>query len=182
VGVHERGLVGGNLVGAPDNLMSYLSQVAAGIRPCLNTYGNVYPTPDGTGVRDHIHVVDLARGHLATLQYLESDQRNITVNLRAGCGTNVMDMVEMFSRVTGQAVPFCVSPRRAGEWQAALQTPDWLSPHRGGPPDSGLNAYAWVPGDGSPLAPGLLNRLCGLRSDRLQQKKHLPASQVPFEN
>ena len=115
VGAHESGLVGDNPVGVPDNLMPYLTQVAAGLRPYLNIYGNDYPTPDGTGVRDYIHVVDLAKGHLAALRYLESDRRNLTVNLGSGCGISVMGMVETFSRVTGQAVPFRISPRRAGD-------------------------------------------------------------------
>ena len=114
VGAHESGLIGEHPRGVPNNLMPYLTQVAAGQRECLRIFGDDYPTPDGTGVRDYIHVVDLAQGHLAALRALPQ-RPSITVNLGSGRGISVRELVDAFVRVTGVAVPWRVAPRREGD-------------------------------------------------------------------
>jgi UDP-glucose 4-epimerase len=117
VGAHESGLIGEDPNGIPNNLMPFVSQVAVGRRPHLNVYGGDYPTPDGTGVRDYIHVVDLAKGHLAALQALNGWQGNqpLTVNLGTGHGYSVLDMVRAFEKVSGHAVPYQIVDRRPGD-------------------------------------------------------------------
>ena len=112
VGAHESGLIGENPSGTPNNLMPYVAQVAAGIRPKLQVFGDDYPTPDGTGVRDYIHVMDLAEGHVAALQFLEEQRRGIVVNLGTGLGTSVREMVASFERVSGKSIPYEVVSRR----------------------------------------------------------------------
>lgn len=114
VGAHESGLIGEHPRGVPNNLMPYLTQVAAGQRECLSIYGDDYPTPDGTGVRDYIHVVDLAQGHLAALRALPQ-RPSITVNLGSGRGICVRELLETFVRVTGVTVPWRIAPRREGD-------------------------------------------------------------------
>jgi UDP-glucose 4-epimerase len=117
VGAHESGLIGEDPNGIPNNLMPYVSQVAVGRRPHLNVFGSDYPTPDGTGVRDYIHVVDLAKGHLAALQALNGWEGNqpLTVNLGAGRGYSVLDMVRTFEKTIGCAVPCQIVDRRPGD-------------------------------------------------------------------
>lgn len=115
VGAHESGLIGEDPLGVPNNLMPYVAQVASGQRPFLNVWGNDYPTPDGTGVRDYIHVMDLAEGHVAALDYLNRHLGLLTVNLGTGRGTSVLQMVTAFERVSGQSVPVQIGPRRAGD-------------------------------------------------------------------
>ncbi|MFM7026547.1 MAG: UDP-glucose 4-epimerase GalE [Limnohabitans sp.] len=115
VGAHESGLIGEHPHGTPNNLMPFMTQVAVGQRECLSIFGNDYPTPDGTGVRDYIHVVDLAQGHLAALRYLEQRQQSITVNLGTGQGVSVRQLADTFSRVTGAAVPYRFVARRPGD-------------------------------------------------------------------
>lgn len=115
VGAHESGLIGEDPLGVPNNLMPYVAQVASGQRPFLNVWGNDYPTPDGTGVRDYIHVMDLAEGHVAALDYLSLSPGLLTVNLGTGSGTSVMRMVAAFERASGQRVPVRIGPRRAGD-------------------------------------------------------------------
>jgi len=115
VGAHHSGTIGESPSGVPNNLMPYISQVAVGKRDCLNIFGNDYPTPDGTGVRDYIHVVDLALGHLAALQFLQTKQASITVNLGTGQGVSVKQLADTFARVTGTKVPYRFAPRRAGD-------------------------------------------------------------------
>ena len=114
VGAHESGLIGEHPRGEPNNLMPYLTQVAAGQRECLRIFGDDYPTPDGTGVRDYIHVVDLAQGHLAALRALP-ERPCITVNLGSGRGISVRELLETFERVTGVTVPWRIAPRREGD-------------------------------------------------------------------
>lgn len=123
VGAHESGLIGEAPSGTPNNLMPYLTQVAVGARPHLNIFGDDYPTPDGTGVRDYIHVMDLARGHLAALRAMERDQRSLTVNLGTGRGVSVRELVDTFARVTGRAVPHRIAPRRPGDVAACWADP-----------------------------------------------------------
>lgn len=116
VGAHESGLIGEEPKGRPNNLMPYVARVAAGILPELSIYGNDYPTPDGTGVRDYIHVVDLAKGHLKALEKLEKEKFGIYIyNLGTGNGCSVLDMVKAFEKVTAKKVPYKIIPRRAGD-------------------------------------------------------------------
>ena len=115
VGAHESGLIGEHPNGIPNNLMPFITQVAVGKREFLSIFGNDYPTPDGTGVRDYIHVVDLAQGHLAALRYLQDQQQSITVNLGTGQGISVKELADTFARVNGVAVPYQFVARRPGD-------------------------------------------------------------------
>ncbi|MGM9662508.1 MAG: UDP-glucose 4-epimerase GalE [Oscillospiraceae bacterium] len=115
IGAHSSGLIGEDPQGIPNNLMPYISQVAIGRRECLNVFGNDYDTPDGTGVRDFIHVVDLARGHVAAIGYMRTHKGESVFNLGTGTGYSVLDMVKAFERVTGQKVPYRIAPRRPGD-------------------------------------------------------------------
>ena len=114
VGGHESGLMGEDPNGVPNNLMPYVSQVAVGRREELSVWGDDYPTPDGTGVRDYIHVVDLGRGHLAALDALQAGGV-LTVNLGTGRGYSVLEMVRAFEQASGRRVPYRIMPRRAGD-------------------------------------------------------------------
>lgn len=115
VGAHASGLIGEDPQGVPSNLMPFVAQVAVGRREALNIWGNDYPTPDGTGVRDYIHVVDLARGHLKALEYLSVHNELLTVNLGTGCGYSVLDVVKAFALASGKDIPYQIQPRRAGD-------------------------------------------------------------------
>lgn len=116
VGAHESGLIGEDPRGIPNNLMPYVAQVAVGRRPHLNVFGGDYPTPDGTGVRDYIHVVDLARGHVAALNRLHHKAGGVhTWNLGTGQGVSVLDMVRAFEAASGKKVPYEIVARRAGD-------------------------------------------------------------------
>jgi UDP-glucose 4-epimerase len=115
VGAHESGTIGEDPQGIPNNLMPFVAQVAVGKRPFLNIWGNDYPTPDGTGVRDYIHVMDLAEGHLAALDYLKHTDGLLTVNLGAGRGFSVLEMVAAFEKASGKSIPYQVAPRRLGD-------------------------------------------------------------------
>lgn len=115
VGAHESGLIGEDPKGVPNNLMPFVAQVAAGRRAFLSVWGNDYPTADGTGVRDYIHVADLAEGHVAALDYLTRRGGLLTVNLGTGKGYSVLDMVKAFERASQRAVAFKVGPRRDGD-------------------------------------------------------------------
>ncbi|GAB1391886.1 UDP-glucose 4-epimerase GalE [Rhodocyclaceae bacterium] len=115
VGAHESGLIGENPRGVPNNLMPYIAQVATGLHPSLNIWGDDWPTPDGTGVRDYIHVMDLAEGHVAALDYLERAGGMATVNLGTGRGYSVLEMVRAFEHASGRPVPYRMAPRRQGD-------------------------------------------------------------------
>jgi len=115
IGAHESGLIGEKPNGIPNNLMPYITQVAEGIRPKLNVFGNDYPTPDGTGVRDYIHVVDLARGHVAAVGYVAEHDGCEVFNLGTGHGYSVLELVKTFEKVNGVAVPYEIVGRRAGD-------------------------------------------------------------------
>jgi UDP-glucose 4-epimerase len=115
VGAHSSGLIGEDPNGIPNNLMPYIAQVAVGKLKELPVFGSDYPTPDGTGVRDYIHVVDLARGHLAALNVLGQREGVLTVNLGTGRGYSVLDMVKSFATASGRPVPCRMMPRRAGD-------------------------------------------------------------------
>ncbi len=115
VGAHISGTIGEHPNGIPNNLMPFITQVAVGKREFLSIFGQDYPTPDGTGVRDYIHVVDLAQGHLAALNYLQNQQASITVNLGTGRGVSVKELADTFARVTGVPVPYRFVDRRPGD-------------------------------------------------------------------
>ena len=115
VGAHESGTIGEDPNGIPNNLMPYITQVAVGKLPQLSVFGDDYPTPDGTGVRDYIHVVDLARGHLAALEALSGKPGVMTVNLGTGQGYSVLDVVRAFEKASDRQVPYRIVPRRPGD-------------------------------------------------------------------
>jgi UDP-glucose 4-epimerase len=115
VGAHESGIIGEDPNGIPNNLMPFITQVAVGKLPELSVFGNDYPTPDGTGVRDYIHVVDLARGHLAALKAIEGKSGVTTVNLGTGQGYSVLDVVSAFEKASGRPVPYRIIDRRPGD-------------------------------------------------------------------
>lgn len=124
VGAHESGLIGEDPNGIPNNLMPYITQVAVGKLEKLNVFGGDYPTHDGTGVRDYIHVVDLARGHLKALEYLAQHNELLTVNLGTGIGYSVIDVVNAFSKAAGVDIPYVIQPRRAGDVAKYFANPD----------------------------------------------------------
>lgn len=116
VGAHESGLIGEEPQGIPNNLMPYVARVAAGTLKELSVFGNDYDTPDGTGVRDYIHVVDLAKGHIKALQKLEKEQKGLYIyNLGTGNGYSVLDMVKAFEKATKKEVKYKIVPRRPGD-------------------------------------------------------------------
>ena len=115
IGAHSSGRIGEDPNGIPDNLFPYLTQVAIGKLPKLRVFGNDYPTPDGTGVRDYTHVMDLVDGHAAALQKLEGDGGSITVDLGTGRGHSVLEVVRAFEQATGIAIPYEIAPRRPGD-------------------------------------------------------------------
>ena len=125
VGAHESGRIGEDPRGTPNNLMPYVAQVAIGRRPRLQVFGNDYPTPDGTGVRDYIHVVDLAQGHVAALQRLLDAPGSFTVNLGTGRGASVLELVHAYEVASARPVPYEVVPRRPGDIAAC-----WADPSR----------------------------------------------------
>ena len=114
-GAHESGLIGERPQGIPNNLMPYITQTAVGIRDHLNVFGNDYPTRDGTGVRDYIHVVDLAKGHLAALEYAQKNVGSRAFNLGTGTGYSVLEMVKAFETANDVKVPYVIAPRRSGD-------------------------------------------------------------------
>jgi UDP-glucose 4-epimerase len=115
IGAHESGLIGENPNGIPNNLLPYVAQVAVGKLSKLRVFGDDYATPDGTGVRDYIHVVDLADGHVAALSYLEKNQTLVTVNLGTGIGYSVLDVVAAFEKSCGKPIPYEILARRPGD-------------------------------------------------------------------
>ena len=127
VGAHASGLIGEDPQGPPNNLMPFVAQVAVGRRPHLNVFGNDYPTKDGTGVRDYIHVVDLAIGHLKALEALERATHQaecLTVNLGTGTGYSVLEIVRAFEHASGKPVPYKLAPRRLGDVAACYADPN----------------------------------------------------------
>lgn len=127
IGAHESGLIGELPIGVPNNLVPYVTQTAIGLRERLTVFGNDYPTPDGTCIRDYIHVVDLATAHIETLKHLfSSDSTRPTYdvyNVGTGHGTSVQELIESFERETGVKVPHTVGPRRAGDVVACYADP-----------------------------------------------------------
>ena len=123
VGAHESGRIGEDPRGIPNNLMPYVTQVAVGRREQLSVFGDDYNTPDGTGVRDYIHVVDLAEGHVAALRFLLAGHESIWVNLGTGRGYSVLELVAAFARASGRPIPYTIAPRRAGDVAACYADP-----------------------------------------------------------
>ena len=123
IGAHPSGRIGEDPRGTPDNLFPYVTQVAIGKRSKLRIFGNDYPTADGTGVRDYIHVMDLVAGHIEALRHLEQENRSITINLGTGRGHSVLEVIRAFEHVTGKAIPYEISPRRAGDIAAYWADP-----------------------------------------------------------
>lgn len=115
IGAHKSGTMGEDPNGIPNNLMPYITQVAIGKLPCLSVYGNDYDTPDGTGVRDYIHVVDLALGHVKAVEKIAADEGVFIYNLGTGTGYSVLDVVKAFEKASGKEVPFEIKDRRAGD-------------------------------------------------------------------
>ena len=115
IGAHESGRIGENPNGIPNNLMPYITQVAVGKLKCLGVFGNDYPTHDGTGVRDFIHVVDLAKGHVKAIDYADAHKGAEVFNLGTGTGYSVLDIVNAFQKVNGVEIPYEIKPRRPGD-------------------------------------------------------------------
>ena len=115
IGAHESGRIGERPNGVPNNLMPYVTQVAAGIRERLSVFGSDYPTPDGTCIRDYVHVMDLAEGHAAALAYAQEHAGAEVFNLGTGRGTSVLELINAFQQATGVAVPYVMVGRRAGD-------------------------------------------------------------------
>ena len=115
VGAHISGRIGEDPQGIPNNLTPYITQVAIGRRDKVHVFGNDYPTKDGTGVRDYIHVVDLATGHVAAIKYAAAHSGSIAINLGTGVGYSVLDMISAFSRAVGKEIPYTIDARRPGD-------------------------------------------------------------------
>jgi UDP-glucose 4-epimerase len=115
VGAHESGLIGDNPTGHPNNLMPYIARVASGLLPEVRVFGADYPTADGSGVRDYIHVMDLAEGHVAALEYLNNRPGYHVFNLGTGCGTSVFEIIRAFEQASGKAIPYTIVARRQGD-------------------------------------------------------------------
>ncbi|MCL2695824.1 MAG: UDP-glucose 4-epimerase GalE [Clostridiales bacterium] len=123
IGAHESGKMGEDPQGIPNNLFPYITRVAGGAYPHLNIFGADYDTPDGTGVRDYIHVVDLARGHVLALKYLDAHNGALPVNLGTGLGYSVFDVLRAYERASGKEIPFVIQPRRAGDVASTYADP-----------------------------------------------------------
>ena len=126
VGAHESGLIGEDPKGVPNNLVPFVAQVAIGRRERLSVWGNDYDTPDGTGVRDYIHVMDLAAGHVSALKLLDTPQC-FAVNLGTGAGSSVLDVISAFEAASGRPVPYDIKPRRPGDIDAYYAATDYAS-------------------------------------------------------
>ena len=125
VGAHESGLIGEDPRGTPNNLMPYVARVAVGACRELRVFGGDYPTPDGTGVRDYIHVTDLAEGHVAALAHLLDKREGLTVNLGTGRGHSVLEVVRAYEQASGRPVPYVPAPRGPATWLPAMPIPRW---------------------------------------------------------
>jgi len=156
VGAHASGLIGEDPQDIPNNLLPYVAQVAVGLREQLSVYGNDYPTPDGTGVRDYIHVSDLAEGHVAALRYLRAHPGLLTVNLGTGRPVSVLEMVRAFERASGRAVPYRIVARRPGDVAQCWADPALAQQLLGWTAKLGLDqmcedAWRWQSGVGASL-------------------------------
>jgi UDP-glucose 4-epimerase len=127
VGAHESGSIGEDPRGVPNNLMPYVAQVAVGRRPHLQVFGNDYDTPDGTGVRDYIHVMDLAEGHVAAVSHVLDTADSMTLNLGTGRGVSVLELVKAYEKASGRTIPYVIAPRRVGDVAACYADPSLAS-------------------------------------------------------
>lgn len=148
IGAHKSGLIGENPNGIPNNLMPYVTQVAIGKRPELGVFGNDYDTPDGTGVRDYIHVVDLAQGHVKALKKIEDKAGLKIYNLGTGNGYSVLDIVKNFEAATGVKVPYSIKPRRPGDIATCYANADLAEKELGWKAQNGIlemceDAWRW---------------------------------------
>ncbi len=125
VGAHSSGTIGEDPNGIPNNLMPYITQTAVGKLSCLGVFGDDYDTHDGTGVRDYIHVLDLANGHVKAIEKIDGINEVLTVNLGTGKGYSVLDMVKAFEKASGKEVPYCIAPRRAGDIAKCYADPSY---------------------------------------------------------
>ena len=125
VGAHPSGQIGEHPRGIPNNLMPYVQQVAIGLREQLSVFGDDYPTADGTGERDYIHVMDLARGHVLALNHLLAGNDSFTVNLGTGKPVTVLQMVQTFEQASGKPIAYTIAPRRAGDVASVYANPEW---------------------------------------------------------
>jgi UDP-glucose 4-epimerase len=139
VGAHESGLIGEDPNGIPNNLMPFIAQVAVGRREFLRVFGEDYPTPDGTGVRDYIHVVDLARGHVAALDYLAKNEGLFTVNLGTGQGYSVLDMIRAFQKASGKQISYQIVERRVGDIACCYADPSMAKEKLGWTAELGID-------------------------------------------
>lgn len=152
VGAHESGLIGEDPSGIPNNLMPYVQQVAVGRREFLSVFGGDYDTPDGTGVRDYLHVMDLADGHVAALRYLLGEQRSVTVNLGTGVGYSVLDLVRAFETAAGKPIPHRIVDRRPGDLPSYYADPTLARTLLGWEAQRGLDqmcadSWRWINGN-----------------------------------
>jgi UDP-glucose 4-epimerase len=148
IGAHPSGRIGEDPRGIPNNLMPYIAQVAVGKLPALRVWGRDYPTPDGTGVRDYIHVMDLARGHLAALDFLAQKKRSITANLGTGRGYSVLEAVRAFEGASQRPIPLRMAPRRPGDVAQCFADPSLAARELGWRAELGLeqmcrDAWRW---------------------------------------
>ncbi|NLI54001.1 MAG: UDP-glucose 4-epimerase GalE [Clostridiales bacterium] len=146
VGAHASGMIGEDPDGIPNNLMPFIAQVAVGRLPELRIFGSDYPTPDGTGVRDYIHVVDLAKGHVAALKKLESGAGVYTYNLGTGVGYSVLDVLHAFEKACGKTLPYVFAPRRPGDVAVCYADPEKAARELGWRAEYGIErmcADAW---------------------------------------
>lgn len=146
VGAHESGLIGEDPRGIPNNLLPFIAQVAEGRRERLAVFGDDYPTPDGTGMRDYIHVVDLALGHVKALEKLEQAPGVLTYNLGTGAASSVLDMVKAFEKACGKPIPYTISPRRPGDIAVCYATTELAERELGWKAARGVDAMcadAW---------------------------------------
>jgi UDP-glucose 4-epimerase len=146
VGAHSSGVIGEDPNGIPNNLMPFISQVAVGKREYLNVFGNDYNTPDGTGVRDYIHVVDLARGHVKAIEKIDTVKEVTPINLGTGNGYSVLDMVKAFEKASGQKVAYKIAPRRSGDVATCYADPSFAKEFLGWEAQKGIDAMcedAW---------------------------------------
>lgn len=123
IGAHESGMIGEAPNGIPNNLLPYVAKVAAGVLEKVNVFGDDYPTPDGTGVRDYIHVVDLARGHVCAVKKLMKHPGLVIYNLGTGIGYSVLDIIKNFEKACGKEIPYVIAPRRAGDIPTCYSDP-----------------------------------------------------------
>ena len=162
VGAHPSGQIGEDPKGIPNNLMPFIQQVAVGKRPKLSVFGSDYPTADGTGVRDYIHVVDLAKGHLAALKKLETAPGKVVYNLGTGTGYSVLDMVKAYSKACGRDLPYELTARRPGDVAVVYADPSFATKELCWRAELGMeqmcaDSWRWISGNPDGFATAVLN-------------------------